>query len=242
MVPSWLRALEAALPTLTTDDVTRWGAPPPGSTRRSAVLALFGEGPDGPDLLLTERAATLRSHAGQPAFPGGRVDPGDDGPVDAALREATEEVGLDRTSVDVLGAFPEVWLAASQHVVTTVVAHWRSPHAVGVVDAGEVAAVRRVPIAQLVDPARRRTVTHPSGYEGVGFALDGLLVWGFTANVIDRLLHHGGWEQPWDRAQRHELDPETVALARRTALSAAPEPEPPSGLQVDFSRPGTPGP
>jgi hypothetical protein len=74
-----------------------------------------------------------------------------------------------------------------------------------------------VPIAQLVDPERRVTVTHPSGYEGPGFDLDGLLVWGFTAGVIDQLLRLGGWDQPWDHSRRRGLDAATVALARRTA-------------------------
>jgi 8-oxo-dGTP pyrophosphatase MutT (NUDIX family) len=215
--PAWLDALVAALPTLRPEQVSRWGSPPPGASRRSGVLALFGEGVHGPDLLLTERADTLRSHAGQPAFPGGRVDDTDDGPVGAALREAAEEVGLDPAAVDVIGSFPEIWLAASRYVVTPVVAWWREPHAVGPVDAAEVAAVRRVPISQLVDPGRRVTVTHPSGYEGPGFDLDGLLVWGFTAGVIDQLLRLGGWAQPWDRSRRRELDAATVALARRTA-------------------------
>ena len=66
--------------------------------RSAAVLMLFGEGARGPDLLLTERAATMRSHAGQPAFPGGSIDPGE-GIVEAALREGQEETGLDPASV-----------------------------------------------------------------------------------------------------------------------------------------------
>jgi 8-oxo-dGTP pyrophosphatase MutT (NUDIX family) len=69
--------------------------PPPRTARRSAVLILFGEGPGGHDVLLIEKSAHLRSHAGQPAFPGGGVDPGDDFPVGTALREAQEEAGVD---------------------------------------------------------------------------------------------------------------------------------------------------
>ena len=67
------------------------------------MLVLFGDGPDGPDLLLIERARDLRSHAGQPAFPGGAIDPGDVDAVGAALREAAEETGLDPAGVDVVG-------------------------------------------------------------------------------------------------------------------------------------------
>ncbi|MCW2587089.1 MAG: hypothetical protein JWN55_2605, partial [Frankiales bacterium] len=105
MIPDWLQPLAAALPTVKGEHFTRF-LPPAEGGRDSAVLVLFGEGPDGPDLLLIERAATLRSHAGQPAFPGGAQDPEDDGPVAAALREAQEEVGLDPASVDVLGQLP----------------------------------------------------------------------------------------------------------------------------------------
>lgn len=221
-VPSWLDQLVGVLPTLRPEDVPRWQVPPGLTQRQSGVLVLFGTGPEGADVLLTERADTLRSHAGQPAFPGGRIDEGDGGPVGAALREAQEEVGLDPASVEVLGSLPDIWLAASRFVVTPVLAWWRDPHPVGPVDAAEVAAVLRVPIAQLADPARRVTVTHPSGYEGPGFDLDELLVWGFTAGVLDRVLHLGGWEQPWDTGRRRELDAQTVALALRTAQVALP--------------------
>jgi 8-oxo-dGTP pyrophosphatase MutT (NUDIX family) len=186
------------------------------------VLVLFGEGPRGPDLLFIERAATLRSHAGQPAFPGGAQDDEDDGPVAAALREAQEEVGLDPGSVDVLGTLPDLWLPPSGFVVTPVVAWWREPHEVRVVDAAEVAAVERVPLADLVDPANRLRVTHPSGWTGPAFDVDSLLVWGFTAGLTDRLLALGGWEVPWDASRIQQLDPATIALALRTASRPTP--------------------
>ena len=96
--------------------MSRHAPPEPGAGRASAVLVLFGESvADGqltPDVLLIERAFGLRSHAGTPAFPGGVVDPSDDGPVGAALREAQEETGLDPAGVDVLAILPDLWLAA----------------------------------------------------------------------------------------------------------------------------------
>ncbi len=173
--------------------------------RLAAVLILLGAGPDGPDVLLIERAATLRSHAGQPAFPGGSIDPDDAGAVDAALREATEEVGLDPASVEVIAELPLAFIPVSGFTVTPVLAWWREPHAVAPVDAGEVAAVVRVPISTLADPARRVRVRHPAGYVGPAFEIDGLLVWGFTAGLLDRLLTLGGWERPWEPGELRDL-------------------------------------
>ena len=220
-VPGWLQPLADALPHVRPEQLSRF-LPPASGGRHSAVLVLFGEGPDGPDLLIIERASTLRSHAGQPAFPGGKVDPEDDGPVEAALREACEEVGLDPASVDVLGTLPDLWLPPSGFVVTPVVGWWRDPHEVRVVDTAEVAAVARVPLAELTDPANRLRVTHPSGWIGPAFEVRDLLVWGFTAGLTDRLLALGGWEQPWDGSRVQELDPETAALAVRTAARPTP--------------------
>lgn len=186
-------------------------APPRDRTpRRSAVLILFGEGEAGPDVLLTERAADLRSHAGQVAFPGGAVDPEDGGPIGAALREAQEETGLDPHGVQVAGLLPELYLMVSDFMVTPVVAWWRDPSPVGAANPGEVARAVRVPVADLVDPANRFRVTHPSGYVGPGFSASGLFVWGFTAGILDRLLHLTGWEQPWDRAREQSLPPSAV--------------------------------
>ena len=214
-LPSWLRPLAVALPSVTPGHFSRF-LPPPEGGRDSAVLALFGEGGQGPDLLLIERAATLRSHAGQPAFPGGAQDPQDAGPVAAALREAREEVGLDPASVEVLGVLPALWLPPSGFVVHPVVGWWHAPHPVDVVDAGEVAAVARVPLSELTDPANRYRVSHPSGYIGPAFEVRGMVVWGFTAGLVAGLLALGGWERPWDDGRVEPLDEQTVALASRT--------------------------
>jgi NUDIX domain len=81
--PAWLRRLAAAAAVM---DVPRVVRPPASGGRRSAVLVLFGTGPHGPDLLYIQKNEGLRRHAGQPAFPGGKVEDGDDGPVAAALR------------------------------------------------------------------------------------------------------------------------------------------------------------
>lgn len=213
--PPWLAPLTDALAGVTaTDLMLRVGTPPDG-VRQSAVLMLFGEGANGPDVLLIERSAHLRSHAGQPAFPGGGVDPGDDGAVGAALREAREETGLDPAGVDVLAVLPPLWVPPSANVVTPVLAWWREPSEVTTADPREVAAVARVPIADLAAPANRLSIRHPSGFVGPAFEVAGMLVWGFTAGILDRLLALGGWEQPWDRGRVEDLPDEVVALARR---------------------------
>jgi 8-oxo-dGTP pyrophosphatase MutT (NUDIX family) len=199
-VPGWLAPLVAAVASVTGRDLSRF-VPPDAGGREAAVLVLFGEGFRGPDVLLIERSAHLRSHPGQPAFPGGAVDPGDDGPVGAALREAAEETGLDPLGVDVLTTLPALWVPPSGFAVVPVLAWWRTPGAVRAVDPAEVAAVVRVPLADLTEPANRCRVRHPSGYVGPAFRVGELLVWGFTAGLLDRLLTLGGFDRPWDRSR-----------------------------------------
>jgi 8-oxo-dGTP pyrophosphatase MutT (NUDIX family) len=196
LLPAALRQLAEGARVIRAEEISRF-MPPESGGRPSAVLMLFATGPQGPDVLLIERAASLRSHAGQPAFPGGALDPEDDGPVAAALREAEEEVGLDPASVEIIAELPALFIPVTGYVVTPVLAWWRAPHAVWPVDTGEVAAVVRVPVSELADPANRQRVRHPSGWVGPAFTVGGLVVWGFTAGLLDRLLKLGGWEQPW---------------------------------------------
>ena len=180
-------------------------APPPGVGRRSAVLMLFGpDAAGGEDVVLTERAHTLRAHPGQISFPGGRLDPQDDGSVAAALREAEEEVGLDPAGVDVLATFPDVYLAPSEHAVTPVLAWWPAPVPVGVVDEGEVARVVRVPVPDLLDPGHRFTAVF-GPYRGPAFEVGDLFVWGFTAMLLSSLFDLAHLTDPWDAADERPL-------------------------------------
>jgi 8-oxo-dGTP pyrophosphatase MutT (NUDIX family) len=174
--------------------------------KRSSVLILFGEGPHGPDLLLTRRATWLRKHAGQPAFPGGRAEPGDADAIATALREAQEETGLDPTGVVVLGTLAEMWLPASSSTVIPVVAWWKVPSAVYAADASEVSAVVRVPLRDLADPQARGVIFHLGGRTPV-FDVGDLVVWGFTGLIIDALLRWLGLEQSWDRGREIGLPP-----------------------------------
>ncbi|MBD5787665.1 CoA pyrophosphatase [Cellulosimicrobium terreum] len=186
--------------------------------RAAAVLVLFGVLDGLPsdhdaqaaavshdlDVLLLARATTLRSHAGQVAFPGGRTEPGESA-VETALRESVEETGLDAQGVEVLGSFAPLPMPVSNHLVTPVLGWWARPTPVRVVDDAESAHVFRVPVADLLDPRRRRTVTVRRGareFSSPGFFIeaDGRehVVWGFTAGVLDAVFDRLGWTEPWD--------------------------------------------
>jgi 8-oxo-dGTP pyrophosphatase MutT (NUDIX family) len=193
-LPDWLGVLAERVPELTADDLTRF-VPLEGEGRHSAVLILFS---DERDVLLIQRASTMRKHAGQPAFPGGALDPEDADAAAAALREAQEETGLDPSGVLVFGALPDLWVPVTNYVVTPVLGFWQRPSTVWAQDPAEVASVHRVPISDLVDPANRCRVLHPSGFVGPGFDVHGLLVWGFTGGLLSTLLDRSGWAVPWD--------------------------------------------
>lgn len=195
--PEWLRRLAANEAAGRPSGGTPRRPPPEAEgSRHGAVLILFGDGPHGFDVLLIERAATLRSHAGQPAFPGGATDPGDGSPAATALREAEEETGLDPDGVTVLAVLPELYVPPSAFRVTPVLGWWHTPAEVAPVDVGEVAGVARVPLTELAAPANRVRVAGPRGYVGPGFRVRGLVVWGFTAGVLQHLLTVAGQLPP----------------------------------------------
>ncbi len=196
-VPHWLEGIEA------TGRAYAPNFPPTGTPggRRSAVLMLFGpRDGGGEDVVLTERSASLRKHAGQVSFPGGGVDPGDETPVHTALREAHEEIELDASGVRVLGRLPELPLSVTGFEVTPVVAWWERPGAIRAAEA-EVARVDRVAVADLVDPANRFTAIAPGRqFTAPAFEVDGLYIWGFTAILLDAALAMTGQDRPWDVA------------------------------------------
>ena len=205
-LPRWLESLRSALGQR--DRLANVAALRPAlgdRARQAAVLILIGDGPNGPEMMFVERAATLRTHAGQIAFPGGAQDPEDLDLADTALREAAEETGLDPTGVEVLGRLPPVHVAVSGFDVTAVVAWWPRRSPVGPVDAREVASVWMVPVGDLIDPDHRAQVRHPSGYTGPAFDVAGHLIWGLTAHLLNGVLDLAGWQQPWDRTRIVEI-------------------------------------
>lgn len=204
----------------------REDAPEGMNIRDASVLMLFGHGqePRTPagreerarladlgvadvDVVLLQRAATLRLHAGQPAFPGGARDAGDESAAFTALREAEEETGLDPAGVEVVGTLPPLYVPHSRFDVTPVLAWWREPKEVQAMDQAESALVARVAIADLVAPANRgvfaprdRPFTTPVFDVGV------MKPWGFTAGLLEWALDSLGWARDWDRTRTIHID------------------------------------
>lgn len=204
--------------------------PDPSELRPAAVLVLFGvldRVPASPadaaatvvpldlDVLLLRRAATLGTHAGQIAFPGGRLEASDGGAVDAALREAREETGVETGGVEPLGELPPMPVPLSRHLVTPVPAWWTHESRVAAVDHDESVDVFRVPVAELLAPANRAmTVLRRDGFvhRAPAFTVGERLVWGVTALILSRMFDELGWAEPWDAGR--EVVPPARELSR----------------------------
>lgn len=163
------------------------GAPPAGPVL-AAVLVPFVPGAQGWSLVFTRRTDHLPSHRGEISFPGGRVEPGEE-PLDAALRESHEEIGVDPATVDVLGPLPTVFTRVSNYLI--------SPWAAAIPAAGlrpnpaEIAQVITVPLRVLEDPATRRDqrfIRAGRIFVSPAYDVGPDTIWGATARILTDLL------------------------------------------------------
>ena len=122
-------------------------------------------------------------------------------------QNAWEEVDLDPTTVEVLGDLPTLHIPVSGYDVTPVLGWWRepAPGSLWAKDPREVARVVQPSVSWLTDPRHRFMVRHPSGFVGPAWDVDGLLVWGFTAGLLDRILDLAGVAPEWDRSVVRDL-------------------------------------
>ncbi len=160
--------------------------------------------PEDAQILITHRTPTLRNHSGQMAFPGGRVDPGDAGPVGAALREAQEETGLDPLGVTPLAVLESIAVGPSGNPVNPVLAYAQEPGPVWAASPDENDDVFFTPLSHFINPDNRFRVAR-LGWSGPAFELDGYVVWGFTASLLSVMIREAGWEEPWEHKDAVDL-------------------------------------
>lgn len=164
--------------------------PPPSDARPSAVLVPILDGTHGPEILLTRRTKHLSSHKGEVSFPGGRLEPGESF-VEAAIREANEEIGIDPRNVQVIGEMSAMATYVSRSYIVPVVAHVTSRPSLDVRNE-EVDRVFTVPLAELV-----REDTYSEEHWGLPphqfrihfFHLDEETVWGVTGRMLHQLIN-----------------------------------------------------
>lgn len=154
----------------------------------AAVLVPLVDRMDGLTVLLTRRTAHLAHHAGQVSFPGGHIEPDDGGPVDTALRETEEEIGVDRRHIEVIGHL-DLYVTRTGFAVVPVVALVRPPFTV-TPDPHEVDEVFEVPLSFLLDPANHQKCS--AEFEGVvrhfyAMPYHRHFIWGATAGMIVNL-------------------------------------------------------
>jgi 8-oxo-dGTP pyrophosphatase MutT (NUDIX family) len=161
------------------------------NARNAAVLICLFDQHAEPHLVFIRRAATLRSHSGEIAFPGGSVDPADTSPASTALREAQEEIGLDPARVELLGIMPPVFTVVSNFLITPVVAYLPGgPGALRLQDS-EVAELLIFPLEGLMKP----TIYHTEEWTREGmtrtvyfYDYGPYRIWGATARMLNALL------------------------------------------------------
>lgn len=170
--------------------IERLVRPMTGPLTDAAVLLPIVLREDGPTLLFTQRAAHLTAHAGQISFPGGRMEAYDASPIETALRETEEEIGLDRSHIDVIGTLPE-YHTGTGFRVTPVVAIVQPPFEMHA-DPFEVAEIFEVPLSFLMNGMhhQRRTAEFITGNRTFYvMPYERFFIWGATAGMLRNLFH-----------------------------------------------------
>jgi 8-oxo-dGTP pyrophosphatase MutT (NUDIX family) len=160
--------------------------------RRAAVLVPIVERPEGLTVLLTQRTAHLNNHGGQISFPGGAAEELDSSPIETALRETEEEIGLDRRHVEIVGVLPD-HVTASSFVVTPVIGLVTPPFEM-IAESNEVAEIFEVPLAFLMDGMHHQRMSFdlPEGEGRRSFyamPYERFFIWGATAGMLRNLFH-----------------------------------------------------
>ena len=191
LAPTWAPGAMTPAHMPLASDFLLGGQPPSAErlaqARPAAVLAPIALRSGGPTMIFIRRADHLRSHSGQVAFPGGKIDPGESA-HDAALREAHEEIGLEARDVEPLG-WLDPYLTGTNFRVAPLVAFVSGAFAPAI-DAGEVAECFEIPLAVALDPGRFEV--HEREWNGTArkfFALsaEGRYIWGATAGILRSL-------------------------------------------------------
>jgi mutator protein MutT len=182
-------AIDEVLSAVTSRGRGRSIDPVPADARASAVLVALWEDERGTEVLLTKRSWEMRNHKGEISFPGGRLDPGET-PVDAAIREAHEEVGLDPSSVEVVGELDHISTVVSKSFIVPIVARLdRRPDVAPMT--GEVQRVLHLPLSELYRPDTYRQEIWwrpPVEWPIHFFELDDETIWGATGRMLVQLL------------------------------------------------------
>ncbi|WP_165164828.1 NUDIX hydrolase [Corynebacterium qintianiae] len=202
LAPVWMEGMVAGMRSAHRSERARRilakRAPEKGSPDEAAVLMLLtGTNAADAEILITHRTPTMRSHSGQMAFPGGRIDATDRGPVDAALREAWEETGLERERVTPLAVLASLTTGGSRRTVRPVLGYSEDPGSPHAASPFETDDVFFAPVSHLINPDNRLSVgVH--GFTGPAFRINEYLIWGFTGVLLDVLFDAAGWNQPYD--------------------------------------------
>ncbi len=191
LLVDWLRERFAAPPEWEPEALETSLGGRPTMTAASVLIPLV-QREGGLTMLLTQRTAHLTDHAGQISFPGGRAEDYDSSPVDTALRETEEEIGLDRKHVEIIGALPD-YVTGTGYRVTPVVGLVQPPFKL-TPDANEVAEIFEVPLAFLMNAAnhRRLSIELPEGAGRRSFyamPYERFFIWGATAGMLRNLFH-----------------------------------------------------